>query len=372
MRILFAGGHGYYPELVGGVESSTDYLVKRAQAAGHDCAVLSALFGSGLFGFRRRVRLKLSRSTVVQDRAPGYPIFRCWFPWECVEETTARFAPDVAVVQCHKTVPIAREFERHGVPVVVYLRNVEFNEMQGDLRELRDATYIANSRFTRQTYADAYGVDCTVIPPLIDRAKYASEETGERVTFVNVYPEKGYERALEIARACPDIPFLFLEGWALNDAYLAKVRDDLRDLPNVAFERRTNDMRAVYARTRVLLAPSKWEEAWGRVASEAHCSGIPVLGSTRGGLPEAVGPGGVTLSYDAPLERWTDALRAMWGDAAHHDRLSRAALDWSHRAELDPDRQFETFMSVLDRAVTQRTVAQRAVARQAAPLRQIA
>ena len=85
-------------------------------------------------------------------------------------------------------------------------------------------------------------------------------------------------------------------------------------------------MKTVYGRTKILLAPSKWEEAWGRVASEAHCSGIPVVGSRRGGLPEAIGEGGIVLDYDAPLDDWVASIRQLWNDADHYDRLSAAAL----------------------------------------------
>src|SRR3546814_9881685 len=45
----------------------------------------------------------------------------------------------------------------------------------------------------------------------------------------------------------------------------------------------SHDMREVYRRTHTLLVPSQWEEAWGRVATEAQFSGIPVLASDRGG-----------------------------------------------------------------------------------------
>ena len=53
------------------------------------------------------------------------------------------------------------------------------------------------------------------------------------------------------------------------------------------------DMRSVYRDTKVLLVPSQWLETWGRVATEAQFSGIPVLASRSGALPEAVGPGGI-------------------------------------------------------------------------------
>lgn len=349
MRILFASEGGYAPEFTGGVQSSTDHLVRQCVAAGHEASVLCALFGDGLFGLRTRVRMKLAGRKAALDDYPGYPVMRAWHPVEQVGTAIDRFVPDVGVVQCHGSVPLGLALEARGVPVVVYLRNVEFDELGGDPRDL-NARFIANSEFTARRYGEAFGIEATVIPPTIDPAAYRTEPTGETVTFVNCYPEKGFERAVEIARACPDIPFLFMEGWKLAPDHLARVRATLDPLPNVTFRPRTGDMRSVYGVTRVLLAPSHWEEAWGRVASEAHCSGIPVLGSTRGGLPEAIGPGGIALDRDAPLADWVASLRSIWDDPARHAELSSAARLHAARPALDPAQQFEAFMDVLTAA----------------------
>jgi glycosyltransferase involved in cell wall biosynthesis len=141
-----------------------------------------------------------------------------------------------------------------------------------------------------------------------------------------------------------------VESWKLDGEHRAEVERTLSCLGNVVLEGRTDDMKSVYGRTRILLAPSKWEEAWGRVASEAHCSGIPVIGSRRGGLPEAIGDGGVVLDYDAPVEEWISELRRLWRDESHYDRLSAAALRYAARPRMDPDHQFAAFLGVLERA----------------------
>ncbi|HXV30667.1 MAG TPA: glycosyl transferase family 1, partial [Sinorhizobium sp.] len=60
MKVLFAGGNGYYPEFSGGVQSSTHHLVQQLRERGHEAGVLAALFGDGLFGLKARLRLKLS------------------------------------------------------------------------------------------------------------------------------------------------------------------------------------------------------------------------------------------------------------------------------------------------------------------------
>jgi glycosyltransferase involved in cell wall biosynthesis len=357
MRVLFAGGNGYYPEFHGGVQSSTHHLVEQLRGKGHAAAVLAALFGDGIFGLVARIKLKVLRQGAVIDQYPGYPVIRAWFPWKAVPFAVSQVKPDVACVQCHKSVPLGKALEAAGVPVVIYLRNVEFHELEGDLSELKSALYIANSEFTARTFKQRFGIESTVIPPTIDPARYRTQSTGQYVTFINPYSEKGFDLAVRIAGRCPEIPFLFVESWKLDGDYRTEVERTIAPLKNVTLQNRTDDMKSVYGRTKILLVPSKWEEAWGRVASEAHCSGIPVLGSRRGGLPEAIGEGGVVLDYDAPLDEWVAALRRLWSDEDHYEQVSAAAISYSTRPELDPDHQFATFLAVLERAAAGAKVA---------------
>lgn len=357
LDILFAGGNGYPPQAAGGVQSSTHHLACCLLASGHRPRVLAPLYGEGWFGLRSRARLKLSASGFVTDRTQGYPVLRAWFPHQAVEAVLRRQRPDIAVIQCHDTVQIGRVLSAAGVPLVVYLRNVEFAELGGDPRTLRDAHFIANSAFTARRYHEAFGITATVIPPTIDRALYTTTPTGNLVTFINPVPAKGLDLAIAIAAACPEIPFLFVESWLLSPDQRRDLARRFSACPNIRFQPRSSDMKALFQRTRVLLAPSFWEEAWGRVASEAHCSGIPVVGSTRGGLPEAIGPGGIALDPDAPVADWAQAVRSLWSEPELHAAASAAALAYSHRPEMDTGRQFETFLAIVEAAAGLRRAA---------------
>ena len=106
-------------------------------------------------------------------------------------------------------------------------------------------------------------------------------------------------------------------------------------------------MRPVYARARLLLVPSQWEEAWGRVVSEAQASGIPAIASDIGGLPESVGPGGILVSPDAPLERWLAALSALWDDAAAWERYADAAAAHFAALDLSPERAARRLVDIV-------------------------
>src|SRR3546814_15981064 len=81
---------------------------------------------------------------------------------------------------------------------------------------------------------------------------------------------------------------------------------------NLRLQQRTHDMREDYRRTHTLLVPSQWEEAWGRVATEVQLSGIPVLASARGGMPDTSRLVGRLLPTDAPAAAGAAAVRATW------------------------------------------------------------
>lgn len=62
-----------------------------------------------------------------------------------------------------------------------------------------------------------------------------------------------------------------------------------------------NDLAALLNQHRILVAPSRWQEPFGIVALEAIACGCAVIGSAGGGLPEAIGPCGLTFpNHDAP------------------------------------------------------------------------
>ncbi len=357
LDIIFAGGNGYPPQATGGVQSSTHHLARSLLVSGHRPRVLAPLYGEGWFGLQARTRLKLSARGFVTDQTQGYPVHRAWFPHAAVAAVVREGRPDVAVVQCHGTVQIGQAFAALGVPLVVYLRNVEFDELGGDIRSLKDARFIANSAFTARRYAETFGISATIIRPSIDRAQYETVPTGNLVTFINPVPAKGLDLAIAVAAACPEIPFLFRESWLLSPEQRHDLVQRISPHANIRFEPRTSDMKALFRRTRLLLAPSRWEEAWGRVASEAHCSGIPVVGSTRGGLPEAIGPGGIALDHDAPVTEWTEAVRSLWADPDRHAAAFAAALAYSRRPEMDSARQFQTFLAEIEAAAALRWAA---------------
>lgn len=362
MRILLATAHPHIPQIAGGAQSSTHELARELAARGHETAVLAGLTGAGWLGLRGRAMLKLTGRKAVRDDELGYPTWRAWHAWEAASELKAAFRPDVTLVQSGQPVKMAAAFEAAGVPAAVYLRNVEEDDIGGDPRALKAARFIANSRFTKDWYRQRFGIESAVIHPLIQAESYRTETARTHVVFINPHPDKGLEVALAVAKSCPDIPFLFIETWIMSAEERATLDAALAPLGNVALVPRTRDMRTVYSKARVVLAPSRWAEAFGRIAAEAHVSGIPVIASDRGGLPEAVGEGGVLVSADAPIQAWIDAVRRVWSDESACADLSAKALAHAARSALDRAVQIAALVAELERTIAPTPARERAPA----------
>jgi glycosyltransferase involved in cell wall biosynthesis len=178
-----------------------------------------------------------------------------------------------------------------------------------------------------------------VLPPSVDLPRRSVESTGRFVTFVNPLYEKGLDLFLELVRRftseLPKQRFMVVESRGTAEQ-VRRVRGiDLHALPNVVVQPATRDMAAVYRRTKVLLVPSLWREAYGMVVTEAHLRGIPVLASSRGGLPEALHGACRPLPPLAPedvpgqrrrvIDRWAGELRKILLDEQHHRSCVRAA-----------------------------------------------
>jgi glycosyltransferase involved in cell wall biosynthesis len=242
-----------------------------------------------------------------------------------------------------------------GMPAAIYFHGLEFEDWVREGRappaRFKASQVVANSQFTAERLASLWGIRAEVIRPYFKRELYQTTTSREVVTFINPVREKGVELALAIAAECPNIPFEFVQGWPLPIRDRFRLRKRLRRLPNVSLRPIAEDMRRVYQRSRLLIVPSHWErETWGRVATEAQFSGIPVIAMNVGGLPEAVGSGGVLLGREAAAEGWAQEIRRLWSCEVAYGHLSQAAARHAEREEIWPSYQVRHLLRVLDEA----------------------
>jgi glycosyltransferase involved in cell wall biosynthesis len=112
--------------------------------------------------------------------------------------------------------------------------------------------------------------------------------------------------------------------------------------------------RRLFARSRALAVPLRWDEPFGLVMIEAMLAGCPVVAERRGAAPELVEPG-VTGFLVAGVEEMADALRRA-------EALDRRAIQARARRRFSADRMAAEYEAVYRRAAG----AHGAVARRAA------
>lgn len=142
--------------------------------------------------------------------------------------------------------------------------------------------------------------------------------------------EKGLDWLLESWRqsGLPDHARLIFIGEgpmdaAIRDAATTDAR--IRLLGPVPFERVPTVMASLDALVLPSLTTRDWCEQYGRVITEAMASGVPVIGSRSGAIPEVVEDAGLIVSEGSTAEL-TAALRRLILDPATHRELAQAGL----------------------------------------------
>lgn len=352
MKILFATHRFYPPDQNGGAQISMHVLFERLIARGHTCEVV-ALSKDGWRHYASRALWALTGKNIPgwADRCNGYPTYRTttWHLMPMIQQRIKGFHPDILLFDKLETLRDFQQTDSIKIPTVLSIVDVTF--LQTAIKPRFDETLQAfsNSRFTQQRVKHTYGIETPVIYPAIDFSLYETDRSdAQYITMINPVPMKGVDVVLRAARLLPARKFLVVEGWRGEVVNKDSALEQLKVLPNVDFFPWTADMRAVFRQTRLLLAPSQCEEAFGRVALEAQMSGIPVVASDIGGLPEAVGEGGFLVDKNAPAEEWVSKIETILNDPGLYERFSRKAVENTRRPEFNIDElvsAFETLTS---------------------------
>jgi len=229
------------------------------------------------------------------------------------------------------------------------------------------------SRFLTDHYRDRMGLVSTPIEPPIDWSTVlASDEARAFVTFVNPSAHKGLLLFARLADMLgsrrPDIPILVVQSGHSGGSLNAIPGLDFSKYPQIMAAPPVPTPAEYFALTRILVAPSVWEEPFGRVAAEAMINSIPALVSDRGSLPDVLGgdfgaggggrvlpvPAWMTfkttkLPSEAEIEPWFDAVVALWDDPAHYRALAERArqiADERYSEKVSRQKHVEYFTSL--------------------------
>jgi glycosyltransferase involved in cell wall biosynthesis len=193
----------------------------------------------------------------------------------------------------------------------------------------------AVSSFLQGKVKELLGLDAALLHPGIDLETYRAPRSSpaEAIGFyASGYPDyKGDEVVAALIEQMPERTFVIV-GRAFKHHF-----DTLPD--NVTFLGFQHDMREFYRRLKVVLVPSVVPEGFPRIILEAAANGIPAIANNIGGIPEALGEGGILIDIDSSAKPdgqrlaacYATRIQRLFDNPGEYQSLSHKAL---HRARL--------------------------------------
>lgn len=194
-------------------------------------------------------------------------------------------------------------------------------------------TSVAISRFV----AACFETKSVMIPDPYDARKFvdcspATERSADLIFLGRLVSEKGIDlllEALALLRARNLTPRLTIVGCGAELFPLQEMAERfcLGEQVTFAGPKRDAELVDLLHQHKILVIPSRYDEPFGVVALEGIASGCAVVGSSGGGLPEAIGPCGITFpngdveALAGALEkllRQPDERRLLTANASEH------------------------------------------------------
>jgi glycosyltransferase involved in cell wall biosynthesis len=120
-------------------------------------------------------------------------------------------------------------------------------------------------------------------------------------------------------------------------------RGGIHDQVTFAGAKRGKELYEILNRHKILVVPSRYDEPFGVVALEGIACGCAVVGSSGGGLPEAIGPCGITFP-NGNADALASALEQLL--AAPDERQRLAANRSQHLAQFHPATIAESYLNL--------------------------
>jgi glycosyltransferase involved in cell wall biosynthesis len=247
-------------------------------------------------------------------------------------------------------------------PLIVSHQSCYFVNRAGD-RDWREnlklwfAQRAAANIAASHAIAGKTGISCNIIPNPFDSTLFHCNGLGVRsreLVFVGrLVSDKGADlllKALRILKGRRLQPQLTVIGDGPERPRLDELVHELNLEGQVSFSgiKTQREVAELLREHHVLVVPSLWEEPFGVVALEGIASGCVVVGAEGGGLPEAIGPCGLTFpNGDA------NALAKKLEQLLMNDQLARTLSSQTedHLAKHHASRVAKQYLEVIRRTI---------------------
>ncbi len=331
MKILISS-HAFAPS-IGGIETVGELLAAEFVRLGHEVTVVTQIPAAGADAFPYPVMRQPSLrelSKVIQ-----------WSDIFWHNNLSLRTLWPALLVS--KPVVITHQGSYCRVP-----RGIDLVQRLKHLI-VRHTTSVASSK----AVAACFATNSTLIYNPYDARKFSvaasgEERSGDLVFLGRLVTEKGVDlllEALAILRQRQLFPGLTIIGGGPELATLQQLATRLGLDGQVTFSgpKRDEALRALLRQHKILVVPSRYDEPFGVVALEGIACGCVVVASAGGGLPEAIGPCGLTFP-NGDASALAGALGSLLSAPDEQKRLIAEAP--KHLAKFHPAAIAESYLAL--------------------------
>lgn len=194
----------------------------------------------------------------------------------------------------------------------------------------RSSAVIANSKYIARELKKQNKISPFIIYPFTetDVSEALNENIeGKYLTMVGNAKVKGVETFIALSKLMPEQKFRII------DRNLKSSRQE----GNILYCPLFNDIEELYGSTSILLVPSIWNEAFGKVSVEAGARGIVPIVSNRGGLPETVCSSLLVVEDYMNASEWKKRIEAILPNIEEWRKKSRLHAQ-TFNAKFDKDK----------------------------------
>jgi len=288
-----------------------------------------------------------------------------------IEEKILEFKPDIIITQLMWSDVALKLAKKYSIPSIMRVCKVPIEISLAKNSEYAPTAIISTSKFVKDYVLKHWNRESTIINSLVQIEDYLITKKdffpfkNELIFMFNPLERKGGLVFREIAKQLPSLKFGTVLGWSslkdkqdsntFSKEYIKRITEsegsvfdgslpeyvNLDDCSNIKVFPPEDNPKKLYEKIKILLIPSQWEEAFGRVAVEAMANGIPVVASNVAGLRDSVADGGILVEKD-DINRWIDEIKRLSSDKGYFSMISKREKDFVKKNYSEDDILKET------------------------------
>lgn len=212
---------------------------------------------------------------------------------------------------------------------------------------------VVTSDFLRRRYWEAIGLVCQTLPPAFDFERILRARRNPQQVVVILSRESNGETMFaakiveRLGRTRPNITVVIAGRNSMGSTVVAE--QPVPRQTGLLGPGRPLAADDVISNAKVVVVPSFGHGLFDRAVAQAMISGVPVIVSDRGALPEIVGLAGIVLDIPAryqpestrgptadDISPWVESITRLWDDDGTYSRVS--AESTAHSQRWHPDR----------------------------------